>query len=273
MSTYGSFLNLVVLGLFTLEVTGSAMQTGMVMAVRLTAGLVMGPLAGVLAGRHPRKHLMIGSDLVSAGTLVALVAAPAGARPTLLWALAVVLGCGQTLWSVSLRSGLPDTVAARDLSRANSHLVAARSVAMLLGLASAGVLAATFGYHAAFLFDAASYALSALLLAALPARRPGRGPARDGATGHGPRLPGRLSGIAPIIVAMIAVRAVDAFGSASHNVGLPVQANLVRPDSPESFTALFLTSWAVGSLVAGRWYARRAARAPQRGAALRFGAA
>jgi MFS family permease len=275
VSTYGSYLNLVALGLFTLELTGSAVQTGLFMAVRLAAGFVMGPVSGLLAGRCRRTRLMIGADVLSAATLVLLVAAPAGARPAVLYALAVVLGCGQTLWGVALRSELPDLAGPDRRARANARLVAARSVAMLLGFASAGVLVAGLGYELAFLLDAGTYALSALLLARVPGRRPAVA-APGAAAPAGPRAlagVGVLRAVAPVVVAMIGVRAADAFGSASHNVGIPVQANLVHPDSPAAYSAVFMTSWAVGSLVAGRWCARVAARTGGVGSPRAFGVA
>ncbi|MFG1799822.1 MFS transporter [Micromonospora carbonacea] len=275
VSTYGSYLNLVALGLFTLELTGSAAQTGLFMAVRLAAGFLMGPVSGLLAGRHRRTHLMIGADLLSAATLALLVAAPDGARPVAVYLLAVVLGCGQTLWGVALRSELPDLAGPARRARANARLVAARSVAMLLGFASAGVLVAWLGYEVAFLLDAGTYALSAGLLARVPARRPvAAAPEAAGRTG--PRAwagVGVLRAVAPVVAAMIGVRAADAFGSAAHNVGIPVQASLVRPDSPAAYAAVFLTSWAVGSLAAGRWCARLAARTGQVGSPRAFGVA
>ncbi|MBO4204875.1 MFS transporter [Micromonospora echinofusca] len=261
VSTYGTFLNLLALGLFALHVTGSALSTGLFMAVRLAAGFLMGPLAGLLAGRYSRRYLMIGADLLSAGTLGLLVAAPVGVRPALLWPVAVVLGAGQTLWGVALRSSLPDLVAADQLTRANSRLVTARSVAMLLGFASAGLLVARVGYSAAFLLDAATYLVSALLLVTLRRRW---GPAPAVGRGAGARRAGDrralLRVVGPVVVGMIGVRAADAFGSASHNVGLPVYANLVRPDDPAGFAATFTTAWAVGSLVAGRWVSWRSRR-------------
>ncbi|WDZ84114.1 MFS transporter [Micromonospora cathayae] len=270
VSTFGSFLNLVALGLFVLHLTGSPMRTGVFLAVRLAAGFVTGPVAGRLAGRYRRPHLMIGADLCSAGMLVLLVAAPVGARPVVLYGLAVVLGAGQTLWGVAMRSHLPTLVGPEQRTRANGLVVTVRSVAMLLGFASAGVLVGWLGYHVAFLLDAATYLTSALLL--LPVARrtaagtppaAGAGPAGPGG-GHPGRL-GLLRVVAPVVLAMIAVRAADAFGSASHNVGLPVYATLVRPDAPATFAATFTTAWAAGSLVAGRWAARRAGRGDRTG--------
>jgi MFS family permease len=264
VSTFGSFLNLVALGLFVLHLTGSTLQTGVFMAVRLSAGFVTGPVAGRLAGRYRRPYLMIGADLLSAGMLVLLVVAPAGARTTVLYGLAVALGAGQTLWGVAMRAHLPTLVGPDQRTRANGLVVTVRSVAMLLGFASAGVLVGWLGYQVAFLLDAATYLTSALLLLPVARRTAPVGPPaaadRAAVPGGGPGRLGLLRVIAPVVVAMIAVRAADAFGSASHNVGLPVYATLVRPDAPATFAATFTTAWAAGSLLAGRWAARRARR-------------
>ncbi|MFI6231404.1 MFS transporter [Micromonospora echinospora] len=277
VSTFGSFLNLVALGLFVLHLTGSTVQTGVFMAVRLAAGFLTGPVAGRLAARHRRPYLMIGADLLAAGVLILLVTVPAGARTPVLYGLAVALGAGQTLWGVAMRAHLPTMVDADRLTRANGLVVTLRSVGMLLGFASAGVLVGWLGYHVAFLVDAATYLLSALLL--LPVARRARAadrPATAGRTAAAGRALGRfglLRAVAPVVPAMIAVRAVDALGSASHNVGLPVYATLVRPDSPATFAATFTTAWAAGSLLAGRWAARRARRTGRGPTELPFGVA
>ncbi|MDG4810865.1 MFS transporter [Micromonospora sp. WMMD1120] len=262
LSTYGSFLNMVALGLFALDLTDSTVQTGLFMAVRLAAGFLAGPLAGVLVARHPRERLMVGADLLSAGTLVSLVVAPSVGQPVVLYALAVVLGAGQTLWGVALRSGIPDLVAPDRLARANAHLVAARSTAMLLGFGTSGVVVTVLGYHAAFLLDAATYVLSALLLTRVGGWRPTAAHRPSTGRPYGLRVRHALSGVAPVVLAMVAVRAADAFGSASHNVGLPVYATATRPDAPASFAALFTASWAVGSLVVSRLLARRLRAGP-----------
>ncbi|MFI6824584.1 MFS transporter [Micromonospora sp. NPDC050187] len=289
VSTFGSFLNLVALGLFVLHLTGSTVQTGVFMAVRLAAGFLAGPVAGRLAARLRRPYLMIGADLVAAGMLTLLVVVPAGARTTVLYGLAVALGVGQTLWGVAMRAHLPTMVGPDRLTRANGLVVTLRSVGMLLGFASAGVLVGWLGYHVAFLVDAATYLLSALLLVPVARRTTAadRSAATTGDTagatavpGGQPATAGRASGrfgllraVAPVVPAMIAVRAADALGSASHNVGLPVYATLVRPDSPATFAATFTTAWAAGSLLAGRWAARRAKRSGHGPTELPFGVA
>jgi len=287
VSSYGSHLNLVALGLFAFEITGSGLQTGLFMALRLGSGFVAGPVAGTLAARYPRRPLMIGCDLLSATAITALVVAPAAVQPILLYGLAVVLGATQTQWGVALRASVPELVGADRRTRANSQLVTARSIAMLLGFASAGVLVSQWGYHRAFLLDAASYLICALLLLGVPFRatRAATGPSqgRDAPVPTGTRRAGRTSGVRAwtavsrglpaILLSMIAVRTLDAFGSASHNIGLPIYANLASPDDPATFAATFLTAWAAGSLIAGRWLSWRGRRGELSQPELVFGVA
>src|SRR5688572_17762254 len=98
---------MVALGLFALHLTGSPLQTGLFMAVRLGSGFVAGPVAGRLATRLPRKPLMICADLLAAVSLLTLAARPS---MELLYGLAVVLGAVQAQWGVALRSSVPELV-------------------------------------------------------------------------------------------------------------------------------------------------------------------
>jgi hypothetical protein len=49
---------------------------------------------------------------------------------------------------------------------------------------------------------------------------------------------------------MVLVRATDAFGSASHNMALPVYAGHLDPANPAAVMSQFWASWAIGSLLA-----------------------
>lgn len=249
VSSFGSYLDMVALSLFALHLTGSPLQTGLFMALRVGSGFVAGPVAGRLATRLPRKPLMICADVLAAASVLALAASPS---MELLYGLAVVLGAVQALWGVALRSSVPEIVGQDGRARANSLLVTGRSSAMLLGFAASGVLVTWLGYQAVLIIDALTYLICAAMLAAVPF------PRRGGQTAEGgePRPAGTvLAALTPVLGAMIALRVADAFGSASHNVALPLYANLVSPDAPAAFAATFTTAWALGSLVTGRWLA------------------
>ncbi|WP_328767489.1 MFS transporter [Streptomyces sp. NBC_00286] len=99
---------------------------------------------------------------------------------TPLWLLvgvAAVLGAGNTFFTVALRSAVPVMIGQEARTRANGLLVAARSLAMVLGFASAAPVIGFGGYATAFAVNAASFAISAVALLVL---RPAHGRGRSG---------------------------------------------------------------------------------------------
>ncbi|MFH9008524.1 MFS transporter [Streptomyces afghaniensis] len=261
ISAYGSYLNMVALNVFVYDATGSALAAGLFMAVRLATSVVSGWVSGRLVSVHDRKRLMVGADLCQAVALLSLLLAPEGTRPGLLYVLAVVTGGCSTLSQVALRSSIPEIVGAEHRVRANGLLVTGRSLAMIAGFASSGVVVAQLGYSAAFALDAATFLVSATVLSLLPVRtRAVATDAADGASGSGsgsakdsgaaPRTARMLLGTAPLLMAMIAIRAVDGLGSSSHNVALPIYSSGLDPEHPATFISQFWATWAIGNIVA-----------------------
>lgn len=52
VSTFGNYVNLVALNLYAYHLTGSVVQMGALMAVRLAAAFLTGPVAGGLVTRY-----------------------------------------------------------------------------------------------------------------------------------------------------------------------------------------------------------------------------
>ncbi|MET9394535.1 MFS transporter [Streptomyces sp. NPDC006624] len=260
ISAYGSYLNMVALNVFVYDATGSALAAGLFMAVRLATSVGSGWVSGRLVSVYDRKRLMVGADLCQAAALLSLLLAPDGVRPGLLYVLAVVTGGCSTLSQVALRSSVPEIVGAEHRVRANGLLVTGRSLAMIAGFASAGVVVAELGYSAAFALDAATFLVSATVLFLLPLRTRAAGkPSHDGSartSGAARRTARMLLGTAPLLMAMIAVRAVDGLGSSSHNVALPLYSSSLDPDHPATFISQFWATWALGNIVAQQMVGR-----------------
>lgn len=251
ISAYGSYLNMVALNVFVYDATGSALAAGLFMAVRLATSVVSGWVSGRLVTAYDRKRLMVGADLCQAVALLTLLLAPDGMRVGLLYALAVITGGCSTLSQVSLRSSIPEIVGAEHRVRANGLLVTGRSLAMIAGFASSGVVVAEFGYSAAFALDATTFLVSATVLFLLPVRTKAVTGAGSARSSDAARWTARmLLGTAPVLMAMIAVRAVDGLGSSSHNVALPLYSSGLDPDHPATFISQFWATWAIGNIVA-----------------------
>ena len=159
VSAYGSYLNMVALNVFVYQVTDSALAAGLFMAVRLLTSVGI-RLRQRPAGLALRPQKADGRRRPDPGPLIALLLAPEARRAGLLFVLAVVTGACSTLSQVALRSSVPEIVGAELRVRANGLLVTGRSLAMIAGFASAGVVVAQFGYTTAFALDAATFAVS-----------------------------------------------------------------------------------------------------------------
>lgn len=157
-------------------------ETDSTTAVSLLLGLaalptvVLGPLAGTLADRYPRRRIMIGVDLVSAVACLAALAAVA----VLPLAAAVFMAVGavyslSTFHRPAAQALLPALAGEKQLGRANSGLRLATSLANIAGPAAAGLLVDRGGFELVLAVDAATFAGSALLvlaITAIPAQPP-----------------------------------------------------------------------------------------------------
>ncbi|TQL78971.1 putative MFS family arabinose efflux permease [Stackebrandtia endophytica] len=268
LSAFGGHLNIVALGLYAFLVTGSALHTGLFMAVRLVSGFVTGLFSGAIVSRFPRKRVMMTADLAQSSALLCLAIVPPDSAAGLLYAVATVAGCGSTLFNVCLRSGIPDIVGAEHRVRGNAMLVTGRSLATVAGMGSAGAIIAVAGFETVFVINAATYLLSALNLARLPLLRTPPEPETSGQPAWKSSLSSAYLVLTatPVLLIMMAVRTVEGFGSASHIVGLPVHAATVQPVEPAMFLSQFWVCWALGNIVAQqivmRWATRGGRRLP-----------
>lgn len=250
VSSCGNYLNLVALGLFSYQVAGSGFGLGLLMALRLGCGFLAGLGAGALADRVGRRAMMIGADLAQASALAVLVVCAALSTPVWLLGLVVmVLGAGNTFFTVALRSAIPVIVGQDARVRVNGQLVTARSAAMVAGFGCAAPVIGFAGYGAAFALNAVSFLVSAgtLLLLRLRTdeeRAPGRAAAgvgtavrtapetADGTAGEVSARRLALAALPPLLVGMMLLRGADALASSSHNVALPVVSEVRSPRTP-----------------------------------------
>jgi MFS family permease len=153
---------------------GALAIVGFAWTLPQVAGLL---LAGVLSDRFERRRLLVIADLVRCAAIGAIAAlAYAGtARIWQLVGLVVVYGLGQALFQPAYTAIVPEIVPREELLQANALREVLEPLGMrFFGPALGGVLIALFGVGTAFLIDAATFAVSALLLIGIGARPPPR---------------------------------------------------------------------------------------------------
>jgi MFS transporter, DHA3 family, macrolide efflux protein len=168
ISTAGSALTDLAAGIYVFRVTGSALAVGLTLMVTAVPSLVVGLLAGVFVDRHDRKRIMIWTCLIQAvavGAIALVLGMDAIAIPGLFVLLLINAGVKQ-FFDPAHDSLIPEMASDEELAAANSFLSIAAFGSTAIGFAGAGILA-SIDLRLAFVIDAASFVICALLLAAM----------------------------------------------------------------------------------------------------------
>ncbi|HZQ16872.1 MAG TPA: MFS transporter [Gaiellaceae bacterium] len=143
-----------------------------VIAVRLAdsvPALLFGLHGGAAADRFSRKRLMVGADLVRGAVLVPVAAAGlAGSLP--LWGLVVaafVLETATSYFAPAYGATIPTVVERANVQRANAFVQATAQSLSVAGWAAAAALLVVLPVSAFFAVNAASFFVSAALIAGL----------------------------------------------------------------------------------------------------------
>jgi MFS family permease len=165
LSTLGNWMLLVAAPFYVLQVTGSAAASGLTFVAESAPAVLLGPFAGVLVDRMDRRQAMLLADLVRVGSVLLMLLA---LNPDHLWALFAGLAIGSALSQVNqpARAALLPQIVGRgpDLSRSNALANAGISTVQIVAAPLGGILFVAFGFEVAVMVNAATYALSALLL-------------------------------------------------------------------------------------------------------------
>ncbi|MGH2380237.1 MAG: MFS transporter [Candidatus Limnocylindria bacterium] len=163
------FATVALLGL-SLELTGSAALAAMVLVLQTAGFAVASPIAGALADRFDRRKLLVAADLARVPVALAFLLAR---KPETLWIAFVavaLLAIGAAVFEPTSSASLPNLVEPEQLPEANVLLGSAWGTMLAVGAALGGVVVATLGRDAAFVVNAASFAISAVLIVGI--RRP-----------------------------------------------------------------------------------------------------
>lgn len=167
VSQWGDIAQFTALALLVFHLTHSGLGVSGVVIAEIVPVLLLAPLAGPLVDRLPRVSVMIAADL--ARMVLAAVLAVWHGDIAFVYATAFGLSAGAVFFNPAAGSLLPALVKDEDLVAANSAIWSAAVLSQVLLAPLAGLLAATAGYGWAFAANAASFAVSALLLAGLRA--------------------------------------------------------------------------------------------------------
>jgi MFS family permease len=159
ISLIGTWMQMAAQAWLVLTLTHSSTKLGLIVALQTLPVLLLGPYGGVIADRVDKRRLMVilqsmmGLQALTLGVLTIT----GEVRLWQIGVLAMLLGLNNAFENPARQSFMLEMVGAADLRNAvslNSVLV---NVARSIGPAVGGVLIATVGEGACFLFNAASF--------------------------------------------------------------------------------------------------------------------
>jgi MFS family permease len=165
VSQWGDIAQFTVVSLLVFRLTGSGLGVSGVVIAEIVPVLLLAPLAGPLVDRLPRVAVMVAADL--ARMILAAVLAVWHGDIAIVYAVSFGLSAGAVFFSPAAGSLLPALVKQDELVAANSGIWSAAVLSQVLLAPLAGLLTEMAGYGWAFAANAASFAISALLLRGL----------------------------------------------------------------------------------------------------------
>jgi NRE family putative nickel resistance protein-like MFS transporter len=166
VSLLGSGVTTVGLALFAYHLTGGTSATAVIgnaLTLRILAFLLFSQPAGVIADRVSRKSILIAADLLRFGLLALF---PFITAVWQIYALIFVINAVTAFFTPTFEASVPEVAGNEQYVQALSYSRVAVDIEAVAGPAVAGLLVALLGLRWVFWFDAFTYLVSALLVAA-----------------------------------------------------------------------------------------------------------
>ena len=184
-SVIGDALVIVAIGLYVTRLTHQPSDVGLVLAAYSLPLVVFVLVGGVIADRLPRQLVMVVADVVRMvlHTALALLILTGVVRIWHMVLIGVLYGTAEAFFRPAYSGLVPQTVAEQDIQAAQALGGVSREVATFASPALATLLVLGVGGAAAFGLDAATFAVSALLLVRVRGRNRGE-PGESGSMMH-----------------------------------------------------------------------------------------
>ncbi len=181
-SAVGDQAVIVALALYVTQRTGSATDLGLVLAAQTVPLVTLILFGGVWADRIARHRIMIATDLIRAAlhaVLAGLILA-GGATVLEMVVIEALFGAARAFFQPAYTGLLPQTIPEDLAQDARALTGSTANLAILLGPALGTALVLGVGAGEAFALDAATFVLSAALLARVRPRARGQAPLAPG---------------------------------------------------------------------------------------------
>ena len=225
-SQVGDWLyNAALLG-YVFGATHSAVWVGAATICRLLPYVLLGPFGGVIADRYPRRTVLVLGSVLRLALMLVLAAVAAGDGPiALVLAIVAVSSAAGSAERPAALALLPRLVGEARMGPANALLHTVQDLAVVIGPAIGALIFAVSSASTAFIANAGTFAIAALLFATL-----GRPKSPAGIAGsHGVRAGVaeglRTARITPFVVPLFVLVAMVEFTYGAQTVQLVIYAD------------------------------------------------
>ncbi len=165
ISAAGDWFNSVaVLGL-VLQLTQSGLGASLVILCSTLPSFFLIPFAGPVVDRFDRRKLMIVTNLLSAGIALMFVLVRDASTLGLLYLASVLLVVMASFFAPASAASIPNIVSVEELFSANALSGATWGVMVMVGSALGGIVSSMFGRDVAFIINAISFIVAAVIIA------------------------------------------------------------------------------------------------------------
>lgn len=270
ISVAGDFALMIALTLHAYALTGSAIATGGVFAATLIPSVLLGSFAGVFVDRWDRKRTMVTADLARAALLLPLLTVVSADQLWLLYGVRAATGIVGLFFQPAESALLPRLVGEEQLVSANALNALNNNLGRLVGPALGGALYAGGGLTTVIVVDAATFAISATLIAAIraDARPDAGGDSADGASAWARAAGEWLAGLRLIrrdraLRTIVLASGIGMLGEGTFSVGFtPLVIDVLQGGAAGA--GILSSAQAIGGLAAGAVVARAALTASPR---------
>lgn len=169
IAAFGDRFNDLAIPIYVFQLTGSALHLGLAFAVQTVTSLLIGFFAGALVDRFPRKTVLVATNIFRTVVFVfvaitTVLSIPLAYKLGLIYFLAFLSSLADKFYLPAKGALLPQLIDKDDTLAVNSLDQGTRTIAMVLGYAAAGITLNVLGVFTAFMFNAFTFLVSALIL-------------------------------------------------------------------------------------------------------------
>ncbi|MGF9770544.1 MFS transporter [Bacillus albus] len=166
VSILGSSIYSFALGLYVLQITGSALNFAITLILGTIPMIVLNPFAGVIADKVDKKKLVVCMDLLSGCLLIAvyIVSSHYGLNLFIIYTTTFLMTVFTTFFGIGLEAAKPNIVSKERLMSINSISKIIDSVSLILGPMLGGIIFSIFNIKTFIIINGISFILSGIAL-------------------------------------------------------------------------------------------------------------